>query len=306
MRAPVIVVIIIAVSVGCSSSKSSNTTSAGPSQEPAKVIQISGLISAANGGTLAFDNGTTIEFPPGALREDTNVTFSRLEDRAYDTEALVAAAKLEPDGLVLERPEALTLKYTQTPTEGDAALSLASVSKANDLRKVTGEINPYQLVPSTIDPSTKTVQASVDHFSWFSVNPMPLVHLALELPGKYLHNGDIVYALTGGVDYTDASAFPMHVGVFVEDASRDTIVESTLPDEDCTPNYFQGVASERRPEPCRESLRNRLAQQPRLGPGEYRPVHDRHRSELRRARRRRLGGGGNQHLAHPRRAPLAA
>jgi len=45
----------------------------------------------------------------------------------------------------------------------------------------------------------------------------------------------------GGAPARSATAFPMHVGLFVEDASDDSVIESTLPSEGCTDDYARGV-----------------------------------------------------------------
>ena len=221
--------------------KTAPPTSNAQSQAPFKLETVTVLVTASDGGQVAFPNGTSIVFPPGAVTQDTEIKFSRLEDSAYDANTLLSAVKLEPSGLLLQKPATLTLTYANAPDEGVDALLLVSVSANNAPQVVGGEVSGYEVVPAVIDAETRTVQGSITHFSWFTLFPMPTLHLALELPGKMLRSGDILYSLTGGVGYTDATSFPMHVAIFVQDAGNDTVVESTLPDHDCTPNYFQGV-----------------------------------------------------------------
>ena len=213
---------------------------AGPDE--GAVETVSAVVSAADGGTVRFTDGTGIEIPPGALAEDTAITLSRPAPEAFDDTALLAAVTLEPHGLTLKVPAKLVLTYREPPAGGVASLVLVSASRLNDPVLVGGQVAPYAVVPKTVDEANRLVSASIEHFSWYGLNATPRIHLALELPGKYLRNGDILYALTGGQGFDKATAFPMHVGLFVEDSTHDSVIESTIPTESCTDDHFRGVA----------------------------------------------------------------
>lgn len=207
------------------------------------VDTVSALVPAATGGTVRFADGTRIEIPPGALAEDTTITLTRPSPGSYDTRALLTAVALEPHGLTLKAPATLVLGYGEPPPDGVASLVLVSASRLNPPVVVGGQVAPYAVVPMTVDEGSRQISASIEHFSWYGLNSTPRIHLALELPGKYLKNGDILYTLTGGQGFTNATAFPMHVGLFVEDATHDSVIESTIPSEKCTDHYFRGVAT---------------------------------------------------------------
>jgi len=66
----------------------------------------SGIITAKDGGTITTDDGFSVEFPPGALLEDTEIILTPFKGTDMH-EWCVSSVHLEPDGLNLEKPAKL-------------------------------------------------------------------------------------------------------------------------------------------------------------------------------------------------------
>jgi len=62
--------IVLALSAGCGTSRIR--------EEPEQPISVSAVIVAAEGGTLALPDGAEVVFPPGALSQDAEITFTRV------------------------------------------------------------------------------------------------------------------------------------------------------------------------------------------------------------------------------------
>jgi hypothetical protein len=208
----------------------------------AMLEKTTGMVSAAMGGKVAFADGTGLEIPPGALASDTLITLQRAPAAVLSGSGTAGAVELVPDGLVLGKPAVLKLHYDASKVVSEADLAVMVMSRANPLARKSGEVNPFQVIEAaTIDAGSDMATIPIEHFSWYSVFSFPKANLALEIPGKYLHNGDILYALTDGAEFEDGSATPMHVGLYAESPSNDRVIESTIPEHDCTPEYIEGV-----------------------------------------------------------------
>jgi hypothetical protein len=206
---------------------------------PGGAASVSVLVDAEAGGTVALDDGTRLQIPPGALGEDTTITMAR-PDPAVLQGAHVAAVELTPSGLELSAPATLTLPFSPARATDDVDLVLEVMSEANPLDRAGDEIQPFVAVPDAARVGD-AFTAPITHFSWYSIFGHRRLYMGLELPGRTLQNGDILYALIDAVGYRNATDRPMHVGMFVENERDDGVIESTLPDPGCTPNYLEGV-----------------------------------------------------------------
>lgn len=195
------------------------------------------LVDAESGGTITLDDGTSLVVPPGALAEDTEITVTSAGADALTPEGMLAGVILQPDGLEFSAPATLTIPWAGVVDVGDVAVVMAS--SLNEQRDVPGQRDAYALVEADVDETRAVVD--VEHFSVFAMLYFPQMYVAPILPGKYLRSGDILYTLTGAVDYKEGSNLPIHVGMYVDDETHDRVIESTLPDEQCTPTHFSGV-----------------------------------------------------------------
>jgi hypothetical protein len=201
------------------------------------------MISAAAGGVVALGNGSTLEIPAGALAADTQITITQASADLRRVTGVLAAVELKPDGLKLSKPAKLTIKYTGDSTITPDDLAVVVLSGSNPQMRSSGEVNPFAEVPATpaADGSTG-LTAMIEHFSWYSISFFPKLHFGPIFPAKYLRPGDILYSLTNALNLRDATALPMHVGLFVGTGTEgDNVIESTLPSSDCTPEFLEAV-----------------------------------------------------------------
>jgi hypothetical protein len=112
----------------------------------------SAMISAQYGGTIT--NGRiTLEFPAGALDQDTEITIDMLSDGTL-------GAEFGPHGTQFNVPVTMTMDLHGTTAEGmgDAAETLY-YNEDTDL---------YELQPKVMSDDSNEMKASVRHFSRYS------------------------------------------------------------------------------------------------------------------------------------------
>jgi hypothetical protein len=203
----------------------------------------SAMISAATGGVVALGNGTALEIPAGALAADTQITMTEASAGLRRANGVLAAVELKPDGLKLSKPAKLTIRYTGDSSFSADDLAIVVLSGANPQKRSSGEVNPFAEVPATaVTDGSTALTAMIEHFSWYSISFFPRLHFAPIFSAKHLRPGDILYALTNAITLRDATAMPMHVGLFVGTGpANENVIESTLPSSDCTPEFLEGV-----------------------------------------------------------------
>jgi hypothetical protein len=112
------------------------------------------------GGTLAAPNGATLEIPFGALAEDTVIRMRSIELAEIEgITFLGGAVALEPDGLLLGEPAALTL-----PFELDRVPSGAD---PNDVRVHVTPAGQPLYMPTDSEVTATTMEASVGRLRTF-------------------------------------------------------------------------------------------------------------------------------------------
>jgi hypothetical protein len=155
--APSAVVVVMLISIlGCAIGGGSRTTTES--------------ISADEGGSITSTDGAlTLEIPPGALVEDTDISIREVDpDDLPDEFAVVGegmAYELEPDGLTFTEPVAVSLSLDPSSLEtangeGYDAYVLFSWSETNGLEtldELVLEISPSE--------GEATLQGELDHFS---------------------------------------------------------------------------------------------------------------------------------------------
>ncbi len=127
----------------------------------------------AAGGTLDFDNGVQMIFPPEAVSEDTDITIELLQnsdikeilDRGnFPIEPLVFI-RVSSEAQELDEPVQITL-----PVNSDDPLTGWPILIVLDLDSGTVEYLPNDLV---YDPVNGTIEYSLDHFSGTGVGIAP-------------------------------------------------------------------------------------------------------------------------------------
>jgi len=109
---------------------------------------------------------------------------------------------------------------------------------------VGGEGSYFSRVTNYVRSADGRLEIPLEHFSstiwsWWAKN----LYAVLDIPGKYLSKGDLLYVLTGATDRQGGDWTPGHAGMYlgVEDAMSgqndgETIIESTS-----TNSFFQGA-----------------------------------------------------------------
>ncbi len=190
-------------------------------------------ISAATGGSVRLPDGTALEVPAGALAADTAITMGRpSSSQSFSPSGALASILLLPEGLTFKTPAKLTIPYSTTGLESGADLVVATTSTLNTKREVGGEQSIMEPVTSA-ERGTDRFTVPVSHFTIFHIFYVRQMYVTPVIPGRYLRSGDILYSLTSGESYKDASFFPMHVGLFFRNGTKNAVVESTVPTAGC-------------------------------------------------------------------------
>jgi len=145
----VLVFAFVAISSGCIEQKAASETEA--------TVEI-------GGGTFQFSEGAVrLEFPEGAVKNQTLVTVNRLDSPPKNNSVVVLTAfRFGPEGTRFSKPVTVSIRY-------DPA-ALPSGVKAADLRLITRSGGSWREVPgSSSDVATSQVTGDVTHFSIIGV-----------------------------------------------------------------------------------------------------------------------------------------
>ena len=161
--------LILALAVSCGSSS-----------------DISPLILAAKGGTSNGDDGSlTLEIPPGALAEDTEIRVSRVIEADLNREEIPELAKyiLEPAGTVFSKPVRLSIELPLSILDSGFSVLHSLAEDPDDLDldqdpSVAVELDDLLL---SEDGSEATLMMQISHFSTITVIKGP-VKTTLSVP----------------------------------------------------------------------------------------------------------------------------
>lgn len=192
-------------------------------------VGVQKLIKASTGGTLTTQDGAVLSVPPGALATDTLISIIVPKGQAAGARNL--SYILEPQGLAFSSPASLTFPYQET-TPGEAPFfNVYSSSTLNAVQDAGSELTNWaQLGASGTDTAARTVTVPVDHFSIIFVTVDDYGYLVLDIPPKFLKQGDLLFALTNTDDKPGPDWKPGHVGMYTGHCGDyNRIVESTSP-----------------------------------------------------------------------------
>ncbi|MCB0054960.1 MAG: formylglycine-generating enzyme family protein, partial [Caldilinea sp.] len=158
-------------------------------------------VEAEAGGTITV-GASTLEIPPGALAQDTAITVGEpISGTTMQADGMMMVG-LEPSGLTFSRPATLTLRYGDTGTFDEEFLQVVAF---NDQ---TGEWETQEVLAQ--DEQQHTVSVKTEHFSWRLATTDEPLYVIMQIPGKFLDPGDILYALADG----SMTWFPGHTAIY--------------------------------------------------------------------------------------------
>ena len=194
-------------------------------------------IGPAGGRVGIFDQqssvfGATLSIPPGALGSTFDVAIAG-PPISSGPDAGLRSLSLEPSGLSLSSPATLVV-----PIAGPGVV-LAALHSPFNLQVDHGtELSRWQGLAVTVLPDGRA-SVSVPHFSTVTLGAALRVQTVLHLPGEYLGEGDLVFALTRLAGASTEEPFewmPGHAALYLGTAvattdprpnDGETIVEST-------------------------------------------------------------------------------
>ncbi|MCX6285468.1 MAG: fibronectin type III domain-containing protein, partial [Bacteroidetes bacterium] len=181
----------------------------------------------ASGGQLVLPDGSKLTIPANALSNDVTITISKIKGNPIIGLADVEYIKLEPEGLVYNSAVSLELPLSNIQ-KIDTSLLVAATMK-------DGVIENLEPV---IDKQKNVARISITHHSWLSLNVYQKLYLVLDIPGKYLMKGDLIYALALTTGNDKFWWFPGHAALYLgtsdpisNNNDGESIIEST-PDFD--------------------------------------------------------------------------
>ena len=198
-----------------------------------KMVYVSKLIKAAAGGELSLPDGTTLVIPPGSLTADTTLTLGKPKEQGTGV-AIFGYVSLEPSGLALSVPATLEIPVDDAAVENEALLFAYSYSEETPVLTGTSENSRWEHLQIQ-GVADGLVEVEVTHFSWITAGLREPIYVVMHLPGEYLLEGDLIYALALMDASDDFDWFPGHAAIYLgTDAATsdlavndgETIVES--------------------------------------------------------------------------------
>ena len=148
------------------------TPSATPTHEPtpAPTDSVEKQVKAAEGGVIeTHDRALTLEIPRGALSEDIVVSIVPVEPSAVPgplggNENLMLAYRLEPEGLIFEKPVEISLRIPgagSPPDSEDELLHFLFIQVEGEAPEIV-----EGLVSETTNDGDLVIRGEISHFSW--------------------------------------------------------------------------------------------------------------------------------------------
>ena len=156
------------------------------------------------GGKISLNGDKIIiDLPPNAVSRPVYISIS---DLTGNMPTDYKKYELLPHGLEFNQPISLTLPYQNNPNNVQCSLEAYSQSQ----ERIEG------LKILNIDQNLKIAQLKITHFSCIILWDTPQIQLVVDIPGKYLRKGDLLYTLTyNDFDNNKFHWFPGHVGLYL-------------------------------------------------------------------------------------------
>lgn len=151
--------------------KPTETPTPSPSPTATDSNAISKEIVATEGGRIELSDGTRLEIPPGALKQDGTVRVARLDalpSEAGNLDGLqYQAYEITAPTHTLAVPATVTFSYQDIPIDDALAPDAVIVAYWDEAG--------WQVMEGTVVPDGKTISFTTDHFSTFSLFRLPSV-----------------------------------------------------------------------------------------------------------------------------------
>jgi hypothetical protein len=165
----------------------------------------SSAVVGINGGTIKFDDKTTLKVFPGSLTKDLNIKITRFKTSSSNYQMEREMIILEPEGTIFSKPSTLTLSYENINI--NTSESLQGFSCNNGIWE--------ELKIISKDENKKELKVEVNHFSILFILKRLDLYLTVDIPGKYLKKGDLIYCLALLDEKDKFSWFPGHAALYL-------------------------------------------------------------------------------------------
>jgi hypothetical protein len=171
------------------------------------------------GGTLTVTDanspivGVALTIPANALKQLELIRIDGSRDVTSPNSSILLS--LLPTGLTLSPPATLTVPYDPSAQASRIVFQAFSASESGPL--FTGPSEASRFSPLTSLIAADHTETLIPHFSWVSLFWGEPLYTVLRLPGRYLLEGDLVYAMAlvnssppGGFSW-----FPGHAAMYL-------------------------------------------------------------------------------------------
>lgn len=199
------------------------------SGKPDEIVEIEAGTSytktiGTGGGLLDCGDGTKLEIPPGSLSKDEKIKIIKRKADSNREKTGTTLLQLEPDGLTFAKPAKITVSYPETSNPNNIKFGAYSCQN--------GKWEEVRLMDNDVKERKLTFE--VNHFSAFVVGALDL-YLVVDIPGKYLRKGDLLYTLALTEQQEKFSWFPGHVGMYLgksyKELDNDDLLIESSPNE---------------------------------------------------------------------------
>lgn len=173
-----------------------------------------GVVSVTDTESDVF--GAKISFGPNSLSKDTVISISgELKDYPENNQKLVYI-RLEPSGLLLNSAALLDIPFDSSDLEDKALLASYIYSPAVPVRYIGSENSGWESL-NLLEISDDSIEIELNHFSWVVSLALDPVYIIPYIPGKYLKESDLLYAMTLSSfdEPIDFNWFPGHAGLYL-------------------------------------------------------------------------------------------
>ncbi len=160
-----------------------------PVQPPVIAGSTSEEVKAGSGGTVALaDNSAVVTLPPAATTEDVKVTIAPVVEVTQPTEGMIkignrvyeVTCEKKDGGTVTSFSKPITLAFQYKDEE------LGGIAPS-DLKVFYWDegAGAWIAIPTTVDPATKTVVGTTDHFTVFALMAKPGMPAMPDIKGHW-------------------------------------------------------------------------------------------------------------------------
>lgn len=194
-----------------------------------------GRVSAATGGVVVTeDQAISLVIPPHAMAQDTDIEVIAVQHPAGENQLPGGEVFLSPDGLTFSKPATLKVQVPGPPPAGHR-FNVQLLSGLHPPLEVGGEVSYFQRITNyTFHPGSGQLEVPLNHFSAGLWSWSKDLYAVLDIPGRFLNKGDLLYVLTRATEGQGGDWMPGHCGLYLGNQSGfsgendgNTVIEST-------------------------------------------------------------------------------